>query len=78
MKNRKVLTLNEPQVWTVIGILTSVLLGTMGFLMTGLIRIMKAEFVVVVTRINGLESRIDHLDRDVQFLMKREFGENHP
>ena len=68
-KNRKVLTLNEPQVWTVMGVFATALFGMLGFLLTGLIRIMKAEFAVVNTR-------IDHLDRDIQFLMKREFGEN--
>lgn len=75
-KNRKVQTLNEPQVWTVIGVFATALFGMLGFMMTGFIRIMKAEFAVVNTRISGLESRIELLDRDVQFLMKREFGDN--
>jgi hypothetical protein len=62
--------LNEPQVWTLIAVFSTALFGMMGFLLTGLVRIMKAEFAT-------LHARIDNLDRDVQFLMRREFGENH-
>ncbi|MBK5239305.1 MAG: hypothetical protein JJE28_09400 [Actinomycetales bacterium] len=37
---------------------------------------MSAGFAVVGSRIDSLGTRMDHLDRDVQLLMNREFGEN--
>jgi hypothetical protein len=37
---------------------------------------MTAGFAVVGSRIDSLDMRLDHLDRDVQLLMNREFGEN--
>jgi hypothetical protein len=69
--------LNEPQVWTLIAVFSTALFGMMGFLLTGLVRIMKAEFSSIKSEFAILNVRIDNLDRDVQFLMRREFGENH-
>jgi hypothetical protein len=82
-----VLTLNEPQVWTVIGVFATALFGMLGFVMTSIQRTIRTEIASVRTelgseigylrsemgvRFDSLSSRIDHLDRDVQFLMKRE------
>lgn len=68
--------MNEPQVWTVIGVFATALFGMLGFVFAMMTRTMKAEFASVRAEIAGLSTRIDHLDRDVQFLMKREFGDN--
>ena len=81
------ITLNEPQVWTVIGVFATGLFGMLGFLMSSIQRIIRTELGSVRTelgseigslryemgvRFDSLSARIDHLDRDVQFLMKRE------
>ena len=86
-EDRKVITLNEPQVWTVIGVFAIALFGMLGFLMSSIQRIIRTELGSVRTelgseigslryemgvRFDSLSARIDHLDRDVQFLMKRE------
>lgn len=82
-ENRKVLTLNEPQVWTVIGVFATALFGMLGFVTTSISRTVRAEIGSVRNELGSLRgemnarfdllsSRIDHLDRDVQFLMKRE------
>jgi len=100
-----VLTLNEPQVWTVIGVFATALFGMLGFLMSSIQRTIRTEIGSVRTeigsevgsvrselgsfkdefrveiaslrqemgvRFDAVSNRIDHLDRDVQFLMKRE------
>lgn len=86
------LALNEPQIWTVIGVFATALFGMLGFVTTSLSRTIRSEISSVRkelssdisslrfemgARFDTLSGRIDHLDRDVQFLMKREFGENH-
>jgi hypothetical protein len=82
-EDRKVLTLNEPQVWTVIGVFATALFGLLGFVTTSISRTIRTEIGSVRNeigslrgemnaRFDSLSSRIDHLDRDVQFLMKRE------
>jgi hypothetical protein len=74
--NGKVLTLNEPQVWTVIGVFATALFGMLGFVMTSFQRSIKTELnavrIELGSKMDSLSARIDHLDRDVQFLMKRE------
>ena len=82
-EDRRVLTLNEPQVWTVIGVFATALFGMLGFVTSSLSRTVRTEIASVRNevgslrgemnaRFDSLSSRIDHLDRDVQFLMKRE------
>ena len=70
------LTLNEPQVWTVIGVFASALFGLLGFVTTSISRTIRTEIGSLRNEMNvrfdSLSGRIDHLDRDVQFLMKRE------
>lgn len=81
------IALNEPQVWAVIGTFATALFGMLAFLMTSMQRIIKTEIGSVRTelgseigslryemnaRFDSLSGRIDHLDRDVQFLMKRD------
>ena len=81
------LTFNEPQIWTVIGVFATALFGMLGFVMTSIQRTIRTEIGSVRTelgseigslrhemgvRFDSLSGSIDHLDRDVQFLMKRE------
>lgn len=76
-------TLNESQTWAVIGIFASTLLGMAGFLVSSLNRTIRASISVLDGKIDSLRQEmgvrfeslsgtIDHLDCDVQFLMKRE------
>lgn len=77
------LTLNEPQIWTIIGVMSAALIGMLTLSHTALVRVIRAEIGGVNARIDGVEKslsarldsmnmRIDNLDRDVQFLMNKE------
>ena len=88
------LGLNEPQVWTLIGVFGTAMFGLVALVLTSIrgqfasmrseitaeIRGIRTEmtsgFTVLGARIDSLSTRVDHLDRDVQNLMNREFGEN--
>ena len=75
-EDREVLTLNEPQIWAVIGTFAAALFGMLGFVMTSMQRTIKTEISSLRhemgARFDSLSGHIDHLDRDVQFLMKSE------
>ena len=64
--------MNEPQVWTLIGVLAAGLFVMLTLMSTMFLRVIRAE-------IGGLEARltakIDLLDRDVQAIARRVFGE---
>lgn len=79
--------MSELQVWTVIGVFATALFGMLGFLMSSLTRTirveitslrteMNARFDAVNTRFDAVNNRFEHLDQDVQFLMRKEFGDN--
>lgn len=89
--------LTEPQVWTLIGVFSGVMIGLLGIVFAsfrhlgdglrselrtevGSIRVelhsVKTEFVARMdSRFEGVNNRLDNIDRDVQFLMRKEFGE---
>lgn len=96
--------MNDPQIWTLIGVFAAVMLGGMTLMTTllgrtidsGLRRVdtridaldakvdaridaldakFDAKFDAVDARFDALTTRLDHLDRDVQALMRREFGD---
>ncbi|MFN8126207.1 MAG: hypothetical protein U0R64_06850 [Candidatus Nanopelagicales bacterium] len=107
------ITVTEPQVWTVIGVFAAGLLGVLTLMSTMFLRIVRTEIGSVATRIDSLDDRmnvridsldttlgtridsldstlnarmdglgariesidrrIDHLDRDVQTLASRVF-----
>ena len=80
--------MNEPQVWTVIGVFATALFAMLGITVTLFSRMLKSEIGSVRAEIGSLRNemnsrfdavnaKIDHIDRDVQSLMRREFGENH-
>ena len=71
--------LNEPQVWTLIGVFAAALVGVLGIvyasfrsLSDGLRNEMSSMRSELIARI---DSRFDHLDRDVAFLMRKHQGD---
>lgn len=81
------MTLDQLQVWALIGVFGAAVVGmfTIGFgslrnEMRSIRNEMQAMRNELITRMDAgfesVNSRIDYLDRDVQFLMRKEFGEN--
>lgn len=75
--------MNEPQVWTLIGVMAASFFGVMGLMSTMFTRVIRSEigglrnemnarFDAVDQRFDSMDKRIDNLDQDVQYLMKRE------
>ena len=62
--------MNEPQIWTIIGVLTAGLFGMLGLMSNMFLRVIRAEISGLR---NEMNARFDGMDRDIQFLMKREF-----
>jgi hypothetical protein len=79
-KNGSVITLTEPQVWTLIGVFAAAIFGIQGIAISSFRREMqsiRSEIISVRNElITRMDSRFDHLDRDVAYLMRKEFGEN--
>jgi broad specificity polyphosphatase/5'/3'-nucleotidase SurE len=73
------MTLTEPQVWTLIGVFAAAIFGIQGIAISSFRREMQSIRNELVTRMESMETRIgvrlDQLDRDVQFLMRKEFGD---
>jgi len=71
--------LTEPQVWTLIGVFAAAIFGIQGIAISGFRREMQSMRNEIMSRMESMETRIgvrlDQLDRDVQFLMRREFGD---
>lgn len=76
--------LNEPQVWTLIGVFAASMFAMMGVVSSSFTRVLRAEvgglrdtmdarFEQVNTRFEQVNTRLDHLDRDVQALTRRVF-----
>lgn len=74
--------LNDPQVWTLIGVFAAVMLGGMTLMTTQLSRVMRAEVDrvegILSARIDGIDSRlgrieskVDELDKEVTNLATR-------
>jgi len=70
--NGGMLTMTEPQVWTLIGVFAASLSAVIGLTVGLVLR-------VVTTEINSLRNemnvRFDHLDRNVQALTRHVFGD---
>jgi hypothetical protein len=75
--NRRVLTLTEPQVLTLIGVFAAAIFGVQAIAITSFRREMQSMRNEMLTKFDSMESRFDarfdQLDRDVQFLMRKEF-----
>ncbi|GAA0193713.1 hypothetical protein GCM10008944_08180 [Cytobacillus oceanisediminis] len=78
---------NEPQVWTLIGVFGTALFGMLTLLSTMFVRILRTELRSVRGEIGSLRTEmqaefasvrteIKYLDRDVQALSRRVFGDD--
>ena len=85
-ENRRVLGLNEPQVWTLIGVFAAAMVGVLGLVYASIRNLadgLRNEMTSIRNEmasmrnelIARMDSRFDHLDRDVAFLMRKEFGD---
>jgi hypothetical protein len=72
-----VLTLTEPQVWTLIGVFGASIFGIQGIAISSFRREMQSIRNELKSEIssmrNELIARMEQIDRDVQFLMRKEF-----
>lgn len=73
--------MNDPQVWTLLGIFAAAMLGGMTLMTTQLSRVIRAEVCRIdgtlsarieglSTRIDGLDLRLDRIERKVEDLDK--------
>ena len=78
------ITLTEPQVWTLIGVFSAAIFGVLTFGFAALRSEIRSEMNALRTELSTkmeagfdtVNKRIDYLDRDVQYLMRREFGDS--
>ena len=63
--------MNDPQIWTLIGVFVAAILGGFTMVITSLTRVIRAEVGGMSARFDALEKRFDHLDRDVQAITDR-------
>ena len=78
--------MNDPQIWTLIGVFAAVMLGGMTLMTSLLMRATTSAIDGVRGEMTGLrgemnarfdavETKIEHLDRDVAALSRKVFGE---
>ena len=79
-----VIEVNEPQVWTLIGVFAASMFAMMGLITGMFTRVLRAEigglrgemnarFETVSEQFGAVQRQLDALDRDVQALTKRVF-----
>lgn len=70
--------MNDAQIWTMVGSFIALMFGTLTIVSTLFIRIVRSEIGGLRNEMNarfdGVNTRIDGLDRDVQAIVKRTFG----
>ncbi|MGN6203789.1 hypothetical protein [Humibacter sp.] len=77
--------MNDPEIWTVIGVFAAAMLGGLTLVVTSLSRViraevgglraeLRAELSGVNSRLDATNTRLEHLDRDVQALTRRVWG----
>lgn len=71
VENRRVLTMNEPQVWVLIGVFAASMFGMITVVSTLFIHVVKAEIGGLRNEVLG---EIRALDRDVTALYRNTFG----
>jgi hypothetical protein len=78
--------MTEPQVWTLIGVFAAAIFGVITLMSTLFVRIIRVEIGSVRSEMGSVRAeigslrseltvRFDYLDRDVQALSKRVFGD---
>lgn len=71
--------MNEPQVWTLIGVFAAALVGIIGLFSTMFARLIRAEVGglrnEMIARFDKVDARLDHLDRDAQAVVAKVFPE---
>lgn len=82
-------TVNEPQVWTLIGVFAAAIFGMLGLVSSLFTQVVRAEVGKVSVKIDALdqkvekldqrvgrlERKVDDIDRDVQAISRRVFPE---
>lgn len=79
--------MNDPQVWTLIGVFTAIMIGGMTLMTTLLNRTMAAGFKAVDAKFEAVDARFDALDarlsgkialldKDIETLTRRVFGDD--
>ena len=68
--------MNEPQVWTLIGVFATALFGVIGLMSSLLVRFINAKFDRVDAQFELVHVKFDHLDRDIQTIARRVFPEH--
>jgi hypothetical protein len=71
VENRRMLTMNEPQVWVLIGVFAASMLGMITVVSTLFVHVVKAEIGGLGNEVLG---EIRALDRDVTALYRNTFG----
>ena len=77
--------MNEPQIWTLIGVFAAGMFGTITLISTIFLRMMqngfdglrtefRSGFDGVRSEVKAVHGRIDHLDRDVNAIYRHLFG----
>ena len=61
MRMGRVIELNEPQIWTILGMLTAAFLGTLGIVSTLFTRVIRTEIGSVRGEIGGVRGEIGGL-----------------
>lgn len=76
--NEGMTTMNDAQIWTMIGAFIALMFGMLTVVSTLFVRILRTEIGglrgEMNARFDAMSKRIDGLDRDVQALVKRTFG----
>ena len=65
--------MNEPQVWTLIGVFSAAMFGLLGVVSGLLVQVLRAEIGKVTVEIRALDRKFDALDRDVQAIAREYF-----
>ena len=72
--------MNEPQVWTLIGVFGTALFGMLTLMSTMFVRTLRTEIGSLRTEMQAefasVRTEIKYLDRDVQALSRRVFGDD--
>ena len=74
--------MNEPQVWTLIGVFAAIMLCGMTLMTTLIMRSTTTAIAGLRNEMNArfdaVNAKIEHLDRDMNLLMRRAWGEPSP